>query len=171
MQIEQPNQRLNLLLEILSEQLKLHHQLFILTQKEKTAITGFKSGMLDDVISEKNYLVQMLKEIEHRRMSLMAEIGDNLMIAPKQLTLRRLAELVDSETAKELLSLREKLLDVMIKLQNENNNNKQLMTHFISLVDHSIKMLGSVLSHDSTYVCTGQYATEQGGGVILSGKF
>ena len=170
MQTGKPQSYLDSLISILSEELEVHRQLLSLTQQERAVLSESKATALNDVISEKKYIVELLKEVERRRISLMAELGRIFKIVPKELTLRRLAELVDSETAKKLRFLREELMNVIMHLQKENDTNQQLMIHFISLVDSSIRMLNSVLYHEPTYANTGRYAMERGGGSILSGK-
>lgn len=170
MRTDQPMHDVDVLQGLLAEQLGLYNQLAGLIEKERTALVTFKNNALNDIISEKVFLVQLIEEVERRRMNLMKTLSNSFGVKLEKLTLMRLAGLVDSETSDKLLKLKNDLSIVINTVQKANNDNKRLMTHFISLADNSINMLSSMLCGEPNYISTGHFARTQEAGLVLSGK-
>ena len=170
MQSNQSKLQLKNLFDVLSEQLGIYCQLLDLVQKERAAVTASKLDGLNDVITEKTYLVHLLNEIENRRIKLMADIAIDFHLDPGHCTLKSLANCADQKSAEKLLQLRTDLSSILKKLQSENNTNKKLMTHCVTLMDSSINMLNGINFQETTYVQTGQTTHTQGNGVLFTGK-
>ena len=170
MRADQPQQRLDMLMEFLSKQFNIYHSLLDLAKKEREALTASKIDALNDVIAEKTRLTQLLDKIEARRIKLMTDFADSFNFNPKDFTLKHLVDWVDQATAKSLLQLRQDLSSVIKKLQRENSINKHLITHCITLMDNSINMLNSILYPESTYIHTGYFNKAEEGGFIFSSK-
>jgi flagellar biosynthesis/type III secretory pathway chaperone len=170
MKADQIKPQVELLLNILSEQLKIYKELLELAQRERSALTASKIEDFNTVTSEKNYLVEMLNRIEHRRITLMNEIAGKLKIDPNKLAIVALADQVDGVTGKKLFGLRANLRSVIANLQKENEINKNLMSHCIKLMDNSLSLLKSVLCCEPTYVNTGHFVTVEDSGVLFQSK-
>ena len=170
MQSGQSQQRLDMLGELLSEQLSCYHQLLDLTQKERETLMASNIEALNDVVSQKTYLSQLLDKIENQRIALMTELAVSYNYRFEDFTLKRLAGWIDHSTSKRFLQLRHDLTSVIKKLKGENDTNKHLMSHCIMLVNNSVNILNSVLCHESTYIHTGCFNKPNEGGYIFSGK-
>lgn len=170
MRVDQIKPQLELLLNFLSEQLKVYNELLQLAQRERSALTASKIEDFNTVTSEKNYLVEMLNRIEQQRVTLMNEIAGKLKVDQNKLAIVSLADQVDDVTGKKLLSLRAELRSVITNLQKENEINKNLMSHCIKLVDNSLSLLKSVLCCEPTYVNTGHFVAVEDSGVLFQSK-
>jgi flagellar biosynthesis/type III secretory pathway chaperone len=170
MQTDQPKRRLELLQDLLVEQLSVYYHLFNLAQKERNALIESKFELLNDVITEKTGLVQVLESLERSRMELMVDLSVRLNLDSKNITLIHLADLVDQTTSERLLHLRKELTIIVRKLQKENDVNKRLMVHSINLMDNSINMLNSLGYREPTYIHTGQFVKVEEGGGLFSSK-
>lgn len=170
MQIDQPFHRLDLLQNLLSEQLGVYHQLLDLTKQERSALTKSNLELMNDVISEKAGLVQVINSLENRRIKLMADLAASFKFNLKNLTLVNLADLTDPDTSEKLLQLRRDLSSVVKKLQKENHLNQHLMTHCVKLMDNSINLLSSLSHQEPTYIHTGHFNRIEEGGVLFSSK-
>ncbi|MGD9212362.1 MAG: flagellar protein FlgN [Desulfobacteraceae bacterium] len=170
MRYDQLESQLNCLLNVLSEQLDIYNQLLKTVRKEKNAVAVSAFDILNDVITEKTYLVHKLNEIEKQRIFLMDAIAANYDIDVKHFTLSLLADRVDQKTAEELLQLRRDLSSVLRKLQFENNINKDLITHCISLMNNSINLLNSMNDQAVTYIQNGRFTKTKENGVLFTSK-
>ena len=170
MQSVQSQQHLDMLGELLLEQLNLYRQLLDLTQKERETLMASNIETLNDVVSQKTYLSQLLDRIENQRIALMTELAVSFNCRFEDFTLKRLADLIDQSTSKRFIQLRHDLTLVIKKLKGENDTNKRLMSHCIMLMDNSVNILNSMLCHESTYIHTGCFNKTNEAGFIFSGK-
>jgi flagellar biosynthesis/type III secretory pathway chaperone len=170
MRFNQPQQRLDMLIEFLSEQFNIYHHLLDLAKREREALTASKIDALNDVIAEKTHLTHSLDQIEACRIKLMTDLANSFNCNPSVFTLKHLIQWVDQGTAECLLKLRQNLSSVVKKLQKENSINERLITHCIALMGNSINMLNSILYPESTYIHTGYFNKAKEGGFIFSSK-
>jgi flagellar biosynthesis/type III secretory pathway chaperone len=166
-----PSQRpLDMLGEFLSEQLNMYRQLLELAKKEREALMASKIEALNDVVSQKTYLSQLLDRVEKRRIALMTELAVSFNCRLEDFTLQRLVNLIDRSTSEKFLQLRSDLTAVIKELKKENDTNKGLIAHCIMLMDNSVNILNSMLCHESTYIHTGYFSKANEGGFVFSGK-
>ena len=170
MQSDQSQQRFDMLGKFLSEQLNIYRQLLELAKKERDALMASKIETLNDVVSQKTYLSQLLDGIENRRIALMTELAVSFNCHLEDFTLKRLANLIDRSTSEKFLQLRSDLTSFIEELKKENDTNKRLITHCIMLMDNSVNILNSMLCHESTYIHTGYFNKVNGSGFVFSGK-
>lgn len=170
MQTDKLKRQLGLLQDLLVEQLSIYYHLYNLARKERDALIESKFELLNDVITEKASLVQVMETLERSRMDLMVDLSLNFNLDSKKITLMHLADFADQTTSERLLHLRKELLIIVKKLKKENDVNRRLMSHSINLMNSSINMLNSLGCQKSIYIHTGQFANAEKGGGIFSSK-
>ncbi len=162
--------RISPLLNLLSEQLGVYHQLLQLTLGERQAVATSKLDLINEINSEKTFLIQTLREIEVDLKMITSGITSHYKLDSSCFSLTYLASLVTQKTADKISQLQTDLLTVLERLKIENEINENLMMHCISLMDNSINLLNTVTCQNNTYINSGQFVNTQDSGVFFNSK-
>ena len=145
------------LIEILNEQTERHKELLGLSVEEKDAIVQNDIETLQKLVNLKNIVISQNNKLEKKRLSLVADIAEVLALKDKNIDIKALADMLDGkpEQAK-LIEAGKKLRDVVIKLKEANDLNKELLEHALGFVEYSLNALRSAISPEPTPVPIGK---------------
>lgn len=127
----------------LSEQLKLYNYLDRITDDKKVLIIKGDAESLAVLDRQIETVTCELLELEKKRLNLLKGL------ISKESKLSDFINLLDPEFAKPLSELRERLTDVMARIQHKNKANIFLIENSIKWVQHSIKTIVNVISPES----------------------
>ncbi|OEF97705.1 flagellar protein FlgN [Desulfuribacillus alkaliarsenatis] len=128
--------------EILSEQLTLHEKLLTLSQDKKTILIEGSLPKLEKIIKEEHNLIQESRHLEKDRNAMIQQLAESLKIAPDNVTISFLIEVVQEDIAKQRLSsLKEKLEEVLKELSQVNQLNAKLLKQSLEYIQTTMESI------------------------------
>ncbi|HWI52427.1 MAG TPA: flagellar protein FlgN [Symbiobacteriaceae bacterium] len=136
-------QRLNQLLAVMEEQVKIMSDLGALSQKKSLLLVDGNLDELDILLRGEQALIWQMGKLEERRFRLQVEIASELRIHPSQLTLEHLVANVPPEFSPLCQSVAEKYGETAKALMEANQLNTELVQQSMAYVDFSLQLLGA----------------------------
>jgi flagellar biosynthesis/type III secretory pathway chaperone len=161
---------LNRLLRMLKEETSLYQSLLLVLRKEIKVVVEAELEALEEIAKDKEGLLRELGKLEAQRLSLMTQLAASLACPLPELTLKKLAELIDDPYASRLKDCASNLTAVLRKIQQTNNNNKSLLKHSIDLVQGLLSLLLNLTTGHHVYHSSGELQNDTLNGRIISGE-
>jgi len=142
---------INQLIEIMNEQNERHEELLGLSLEEKDAIIQNDTDTLQNLVNLKQMVISQNNRIEKKRLSLVADIAEVLGQSKKDLDLGELIDLLEGQ--KEQARLKEsgeRLREIVYKLKDANDVNRELLNAALEYVNYSLNALQSTISPEPT---------------------
>lgn len=139
------------LIETLTEQNNIYQSLLDVASKKKVAIIGNKIPNLQDFVKEENVLIGRNQRLDKKRIEIFKDIS---MVLGKndELSLKDIISCMKGqEGEKELIAIRENMLEILPKLKSLNDQNQELLTISMDYVDFSINMIRASGGNSPTY--------------------
>ena len=152
------------LLEVLKTEEEEYCKLLELSKRKTPIIVSGKIEELQKITDEEQILVDNINSVDKKRAEIIADIGNVLNQNPKELTIQKLAELMDKqpEEQKQLLELHSKLKNTLGNVQTLNDQNKDLVKQLMEMVEFDMNLIKSMkqapetANYDRTAVNTGE---------------
>jgi flagellar biosynthesis/type III secretory pathway chaperone len=161
------------LLTTLDEEAACYRNMKTLLADEEKAISLSEKDRFDRVQMKKDMLVGLLQRHEETRNGLVAQLTDTFAAGGKTMTVRQLAQFVDSPHDQELLSRADRLRSIISDVQEKNSRNRLLINQYLGLIKGSLKLLINLIEDTSVYQKPGtrQPAAgyQSGGGRVIRG--
>lgn len=139
------------LLDTLKEQNNIYQSLLDIASKKKVSIIENDINSLQSFVKEENVYVGRNQRLEKKRIELFKDIA-MVLGKNKELSLKEIIECMKGQDGeKELIEIREQMLDILPKLKSLNNQNQELIQMSIDYVDFSINMIRSTNANSPTY--------------------
>ncbi len=139
------------LIDTLEEQTNIYQSLLEIASKKKVSIIENNIDELQAFVKEENVLVGRNQRLEKKRIEFFKDIsmvlGKNQNISLKDI----IENIKGQDGEKELIELREKMLDVLPKLKSINDQNQELLKMSIDYVDFSINLIRGAGGASPTY--------------------
>lgn len=156
------------LIDIIEKQSVCYDGLLGLFEAERDAIVKSDIDRLNAVIQDKERQLETIRQTEQQRIPVVNSLAEALSQKPKNLTLKRLAELVPEPFASELSDLGKQCHERFEKVQSESATNRSLCLHALAFVNGSLKLLGQLAAAGPVYRSTGQVRLNETSGRVLS---
>ena len=160
---------LNKLVGLLAHTSELYQLLFAAVQKEKNAVVGLNLLQLNEACKTKDNLLLKLRILEEQREQLMDRLASVLNVAPHEISLSELSEMVPEPYAGQLRGCSKDLLSLIEKLQEANQQNKLLLSHSLELVHGSYNLLNHAMAVNPVYYRSGDLQKNEQTGKLLNG--
>ena len=151
--------KLNLMLEqllgLLSQETGLYHSLLAVIDKEKQAVSRSELAALNEAGMEKENILATLRKSDEQRRRLVACLAEELGYPFRDLTLKKLSQLVDEPLAGRLQQASTDLISVLSRVQEANQGTKQLFEHSLALSRGAFNLLNELISSNTVYYRTG----------------
>ncbi|MDE6312222.1 MAG: flagellar protein FlgN [Lachnospiraceae bacterium] len=152
------------LISTLKTELAEYEKLLQLSQKKTPILVEGKIDELQKVTNEEQDLVDNINNIDKKRAQLVNDIGNVLNKKPKELTLKKLAEILSNqpEEQKELIALQDKLKRTLQNVETVNQQNQALVQQLLEMVAFdmtlvkSMKQAPETANYDKTAANTGE---------------
>lgn len=139
------------LIDTLNEQNNIYESLLDVASKKKVAIIENNIPTLQQFIKDENLLIGRNQRLEKKRLELFCDIA-TVLGKPLNITLKQIIEAIkDKEGEKELIQIREKMLQTLPKLKSINDQNQELLQMSMDFVDFSINVIRSSTEQRPTY--------------------
>ena len=149
------NLMLEQLLGILDGETQLYQSGLAVIDREKEAAVRSELNALNEAAAEKENLMAALRKIDEQRRGLMKRLAEALGYPLKDLTLKKLSQLVDEPFAGRLQRAGENLQCVLNQVQEANQGSKLLFEHSLDLLRGTFNLLNELLSANTVYYRTG----------------
>ena len=139
------------LIKELIEQNNIYQSLLDVASKKKVAIIENKIPNLQEFVKEENVLIGRNQRLDKKRIEIFKDIS---MVLGKndELSLKDIISCMKGqEGEKELIAIRENMLEILPKLKSLNDQNQELLTISMDYVDFSINMIRASGGNSPTY--------------------
>lgn len=139
------------LIDTLTEQNNIYQSLLDIASKKKVNIIENNILSLQEFIKEENLLIGRNQRLDRKRIEIFKDIS---MVLGKNndLSLKQIIESIKGqEGEKELIDIREKLLDILPKLKALNDQNQELIKISMDYIDFSINIIRASGGNSPTY--------------------
>lgn len=152
------------LIGVLQTESGQYEELLELSKKKTPILVSGKIDELQKITDEEQILVDNINNADKKRTELIDDIGNVLNKNPKELTIQKLAELMEKqpEEQKQLLELHKKLKKTLGNVQTLNEQNKALVTQLLEMTEFDMNLIKSMkqapetANYDKTAVNTGE---------------
>ncbi|NJP37052.1 flagellar protein FlgN [Alkalicoccus luteus] len=154
---------------ILQAQLSVHEELLTAAEEKTAAVQHNDTKALDDLVRQEAGLAARLSKLEAARRTLTAGLLRAQNLPPKQATLSDLAPLLTEDEKETFSAIRTKLIEVVDKLQAQNDLNRQLLEDSLRFVSVSLDTMKPNRQF-SSYSGSGREEEEQNGRSLFDSK-
>ncbi|MFV0519284.1 MAG: flagellar protein FlgN [Lachnospirales bacterium] len=137
------------LIDSLTEQKQYYTELTLISEEKRKVIINNDLDNLSDFTTVENVLISKNEKLEKRLEEIMKDVGIVLNIKPDELTVSKIASVINNEKDKEdLLSLTRDLSELAVVLKKHNNANKELLDNAIEYIQFSMNVLTNADAKD-----------------------
>jgi flagellar biosynthesis/type III secretory pathway chaperone len=135
------------LIEVMKEQTARHSELYGLSVEEKDAIVKNDVEELQKLVNLTNMVISQNNRLEKQRVSLTADIAEVMGLPSGDLTFSQLIEVMKGKPEEaELREVGNELREMMEKLKEANDLNRELLESAIDFVEYSLNALRSTIA-------------------------
>ncbi len=145
-------------------------ELLSVLRSEKRALVAADSDLLNETAKEKETVLLKIKLLEEERSSALADLCREMAIGDDIPDLPRLVERLPAPEAARLSKCHETLSALVASVQELNRSNGALLTHGLSLIRGSMRMLDQLFAPHAVYRRSGKVGRVRGPGRMLSGR-
>jgi flagellar biosynthesis/type III secretory pathway chaperone len=156
------------LLRLLAHATELYQSLHAVIEKEKDAVVGLNLQQLNEACKSKDNLLLKLRILEEQREKIMDKLAAEFACSPQNLTLNKLAQLVEESYAHQLRDRSTDLLALIETLQDASQHNKFLMSHSLELIRGSYNLLNNLATTNLVYYRSGNLQNNAQSGKLLT---
>lgn len=127
------------LIEVLENELALHHAILSLLDEEKDNIVKAPEG-LNEIVKKKDGLIEKIHKAEEIRQRLIVTIAVILTVRVKEVTLAFLAK---AWSEPRLLFLRKELKAVLDEIKSKQKINSALVQHGLAFINNYVNLLAN----------------------------
>ena len=157
-------------LNLLDGEATLYRALLSLLEKEKNAIISSNIGELRKTGKEKEKLLLKIRTMEEQRQIMIKGLDESLGCPPHDLTITKLAELVEAPYSVRFKRFCSDLLPLAKTIRDVNDGNKALIRHSVELVRGSFAFLNNLIAANAIYYRSGRMQQNDQSGKVLCGS-
>ncbi len=159
------------LITVLGKEIDVYGELLDICGGEREILVKrFSAQDLLESNARKETIILKAKMIDESRMKVVARIGELLGISPDAIDLTTLIAHADKEKGAKLKELQGRLRSLLEKLNENNDENKELLDSSILYVQKSIEFISSLVSSPKGYGMDGELKVTGSPGRIVCRK-
>ncbi len=133
------------LVEVLENESVLYEELYLIAIEKRKIIIENDLEMLKRFNSAEGIIASKIQKLEIKRIEHIEDVGIVFGKSSKNLLIKDIVELIkDSEEKQRLEEVSKKIKSTLIKLQDRNKNNKELIDSALKYVDVNLNLIKSV---------------------------
>ena len=144
------------LIGIIHEEVRSLHKLLELVDEEQETLVQNDAEKLVDNVARQETLLGEAENLEKRRLQVTEQLSRKCMVAPGELTMSRLTDLVEEAHSAELKTLQHNLLDAHQKIEETNRNNELLIRQSMGYITRTLDVLTACPPQETTYERSGR---------------
>lgn len=154
------------LIKVLDYENKLYRKLLSIAESKTDIIINGELESLQNLIGKEQKLTDELGRLNNVREQIIEQIAAGAGKNPKELTLSELEQLFPGERAEKLSSLKEKLKDIIGKLNVKNDLNQKLIQNALDYVEFSLNLITQPVPQTAQYGRKGHETGTRNRGVL-----
>jgi len=158
------------ILNLLEAETDIYRSLLGVLNRERDAVVDSRFEELNEASKEKENLLLQIRILEEQRIQITEKLAGMFECPTWDLTLSRLSALVEKEYAVQLDKYRTNMSVLIRDIENLNNQNRELVSHSLDLVNGSISILERLMASERIYHNTGQLQSRNYSGRVFSGE-
>jgi flagellar biosynthesis/type III secretory pathway chaperone len=151
------------LLAVLEAQKTVYGHLLRIAEERHAALGAADTDQLNALAEAEQPLVSRVRRLESARLQLVRPWAEQLDIAPEEVTVTRIAEVVPPAAAAQLTAARDQLLAAVQQVDDANQRNAHLLNACLESVNESVQHLLHTVQLDPRYAQSGSRASQPGG--------
>lgn len=137
------------LAEVLRREYKEYLKLNDLAQSKKDTIVDNDVEQLSELIKKDSEIINIINDLEKERSKITGEICKNYNLGSEDINFNQLIKVIPDPWKDELCEVRDNLLNVIEKLQTQNEQNKYLVTEALKLNNASLNIFINALQPEN----------------------
>ena len=119
-----------------------YEELLILANEKANIISDNDAELLQQITAAETAILGKNQRLEHQREGIVKNIGVVLNYDPKELTITKIAEIIESQSEHDgLIAVRDKLRHTLEELKRKNELNRGLIQSSLDYIEFSVNML------------------------------
>ena len=131
------------LAEILSQQLDLYNKLLLNLSDQRCTLPTGNTEDIHEILTQQENLTLELKALEEARLPLMEKLSQHLQEPTKQLTLMKLAKMVEEPFSSKYKKLSKQVKNITQQIDDRNQDNKYLIDNSLDLINTSLRLFAT----------------------------
>lgn len=145
------------LCEVLQDELDLYKEIESIADKKTDILVDGDIDLLQEITKIEQDIIVKLGKLEDERVNLIEELSEDLKIDIDKITAKYLIEHIsDTKSKKRLSNIYDKMKQVLIKIDDKNKTNANLIESALEYINFSIDLLTDVGSNETNYGANGQ---------------
>ena len=158
------------LLRVLEREGELFKLMLTVMVKESQAAVQSDLKALATAGEEKEKILRKLRPIEEQRIQLVRDMAETLGHPTKDISITKIAQLVDEPFAGRLRQAGSDLSTVLNSVKDSSNRNKQVFAHSLELIRGSFNLLSAFSQSNTVYHRTGNIQSTFQTGKCVNGE-
>ena len=129
------------LIALINGEIRTFHQLLQLLHEEQEAIVDDNIQAIERSVAAQEGLALQAKELEAKRIQLIAELSKELDLGEDRVTLAKLMEALEGPHSDELARMRATVLELNQRIRETNDNNSFLIRQSMRYTDRCLDIL------------------------------
>jgi DNA-binding transcriptional ArsR family regulator len=131
------------LAEILSQQLVLYNKLLLNLSDQRCTLPTGNTEDIHEILMQQETLTLELKALEEARLTLMKKLSQHLQKPAEQLTLMKLANMVEEPFSSKYKKLSKQVKNITQQIDDRNQANKYLTDNSLDLINTSLRLFAT----------------------------
>jgi flagellar biosynthesis/type III secretory pathway chaperone len=143
---------INELISLLEIQTKGYDELLVLSKEKRRVVIENDVDMLSKITQAENSIIGQTQKAEAKRLEVMNDMATVLGQNPDDLTIKRLAELIEGQAEhNNLVEAGKRLRAVLDELKEENDRNSVLIQSSLDYIDFTVNLVRQASSLSDPY--------------------
>ena len=162
--------KIDQIIATLDQSEKVYESLLPVIFRERKAALGSNLRKMADASLEKETLLAQLSALEKQRLRLVNQLAVHMDIPAAGLNLSAIAEIADGDQGRQIRRLRESFGKLVRTVKLENEQNRVLIQHCLTLTQGAIGFFQHWMIPASVYGASGRISSGQNNGNLLTGN-
>jgi flagellar biosynthesis/type III secretory pathway chaperone len=143
------------LIGIIHKEIRLLHNLLeLVNEEQQTLLLNDAEGLVEN-LTRQEALLEEADQLEKRRLHVTDALSRKLRVAPEELSMSRLMDLVEEAHSAELGKLRQTLLEAHQKIGETNRNNELLIRQSMGYIARTLDVVTASPPRETMYERSG----------------
>ena len=143
------------LIEIIHKEMRLLHNLLeLVNDEQQTLLRNDAEGLVGN-LTRQEALLEKAEQLEKQRLRVTEVLSRKLRVAPEELSMSRLMDLVEEAHSTELGKLQQTLVEAHQKIGETNRNNELLIRQSMGYIARTLDVVTASPPQETTYERSG----------------
>ncbi|MGF7184476.1 flagellar biosynthesis/type III secretory pathway chaperone [Desulfitispora alkaliphila] len=132
------------LAQVLRDEVKHYNGILSITEEMQKALVANNFEELNSALKKQQLSIVASGKLEEERSQVLANLGTELGLSAKDITLSMVIEVAPQEKREEFIELQKQLTDKVDKIKTVSSQNEVLIKDSLSYIDYAMKMFTAI---------------------------